>query len=142
MLCLKRGYFNFYSRRSKKWLYLKGKRDLNYSCVKSDFGRIPGRFHKYYPIDEGEYKIKKQEALKKRESKKRNKFQMQRDACIYLLCGEKQEEGTKTGENILTQQKLSIRLEQLTGISVDRSTLSDSLRRIKVELDEDEAPAE
>jgi len=138
----KRGYFNFYSRRSKKWLYLKGKRDLNYSCVKSDFGRIPGRFHKYYPIDEGEYKIKKQEALKKRESKKRNKFQMQRDACIYLLCGEKQEEGTKTGENILTQQKLSIRLEQLTGISVDRSTLSDSLRRIKVELDEDEAPAE
>jgi len=52
----KRGYFNFYSRRSKKWLYLKGKRDLNYSCVKSDFGRIPGRFHKFYPINEEEYR--------------------------------------------------------------------------------------
>lgn len=137
-----RGYFNFYSRRSKKWLYLKGKKDLNYSCVKSDFGQIPGRFHQFYPIDEDKYKLAKQEALKKRESKKRNKFQVQRDACIYLLCGEKQEKDILEGSKLLTQEQLSIRLEQLTGISMARNTISDALRRMKVELDEDEESEE
>jgi len=126
-----RGYFDFYSKRSKKWLYLKGKKELNYSCVRSDFGTMKGRFYKYYPINEQEYRVAKIEALKKRESKKRNRFQIQRDALIYLMCGEKKED---TDKPLLTQQKLSIRLEQLTGISIDRTTLSDALRRMGVEL--------
>ena len=126
-----RGYFDFYSKRSKKWLYLKGKKELNYSCVRSDFGTMKGRFYKYYPINEQEYRVAKIEALKKRESKKRNRFQIQRDALIYLMCGEKKED---TDKPLLTQQKLSIRLEQLTGISIDRTTLSDALHRMGVEL--------
>ena len=138
----KRGYFRFYSRRSKKWLYLKGKRDLNYSCVKSDFGKLDGRFYKFYPVNEEEYRKAKQEALKKRESKRKNKFMMQRDACVYLLCGERQDKSIPVKEKIMTQQQLSIRLEQLTGISIERNTLSDCLRRMKVELDEDEEPEE
>jgi hypothetical protein len=129
----RRGFFNFYSRRSKKWLYLKGKRDLNYSCVKSDFGSHPGKFFKFYPIPKKEYDLMKQEALKHRESKRRNKFMVQRDACIFLLCKEKQEKNIERGKSIMTQEQLSKRLEQLTGIFMDRVTISDSLRRMGAE---------
>jgi len=132
-----RGKFNFYSRRSKKWLYLKGKRDLNYSIVKSDFGKRYGKFFKFYPIDEEEYKKEKQLALKNRETKTRSKFMVQRDACIYLLCGEKQTKDILKGEKIMTQQQLSQRLEQLTGIFIARNTLSDALRRLNSEMSDD-----
>jgi hypothetical protein len=133
-----RGYFYFYSRRSKKWLYLKGKRDLNYSCVKSDFGTLAGRFHRFYPINEPEYRRLKQEALKKRETKRRNKFQVQRDALMYLICGEKSDRDILKGEKILTQQQLAQRVEQLTGIFMDRTTITDALRRIKIDTDDQE----
>lgn len=115
-----RGYFNFFSRRQKKWLYLLGKRDLNYNAAKYDFH---GRFYPFYTVDEKEYRLAKQEALSKRESKKRNKFQMQRDACWYLL----------TEEFGMTQQKLAKRMEGLTGIFVAHNTISDGVRHYKME---------
>jgi len=116
----KRGYFNFYSRRQKKWLYLLGKRDLNYNAAKYDFH---GRFYPFYTIDEKKYRAAKQEALSRRESKRRNKFQMQRDACWYLL----------TQEFNMTQAKLSERMEGLTGIFVARNTISDGIKHYKME---------
>lgn len=115
-----RGYFNFYSRPNKKWLYLKGKRDLNYMAHPWDFH---GRFYNFYPINEQRYRERKQEALTKRESKRRNKFQMQRDACWYLL----------TNEFGLTQEKLGQRMEQLTGIFVAHNTISDGIKHYKAE---------
>lgn len=133
-----RGFFNFYSRRGKKWLYLKGKRDLNYSCVKSDFGSRPGKFFKYYPIPKKEYDLMKQEALKHRESRRRNKFMAQRDACMFLLCGELQPKAIKKGDKIMFQKQLSQRLEQLTGIYIDRTTISDGLRRMNANCPEED----
>lgn len=58
-----RGYFNFYNRRKKKKLYLKGKKELNYQASIYDFN---GRFYNFYPIDEQEYRDMKQQALIKR----------------------------------------------------------------------------
>jgi hypothetical protein len=124
-----RGYFNFFSKRQKKWLYLKGKKDLNYKSVAYDFH---GRFYNFYQVNEKEYRKAKQEALSRRESKKRNKFQMQRDACFYLLCSEGME--GEDGEVVkLTQENLSKRLEQLTGIFIARNTISDGLRHFQLE---------
>ena len=117
-----RGYFNFYSRRAKKELYLKGKRDLNYNAAKYSFN---GKFAHFYPIDEIKYRSLKQETLSKRESKRRNKFQMQRDACWYLL----------TREFGMTQEQVGIRMEQLTGIFVAHNTISDGLRHFVLEND-------
>jgi len=115
-----RGYFKFYSRPNKKHLYLKGKKDLNYNAHPYDFR---GRFLNFYPIDESGYRNAKIDALKKRESRRRSKFQLQRDASWYLL----------TNEFKMTQQELGIRMEQLTGIFVPQNTLSDATVRFKVE---------
>jgi hypothetical protein len=116
----KRGYFNFFSRRQKKWLYLLGKKDLNYSAANYDFH---GRFYPFYPVNEKEYRDAKQDALSKRESKKRNKFQMQRDASWFLMWSEF---GIK-------QEDIGKRMENLTGIFVPQNTISDALRHYKME---------
>jgi len=115
-----RGKFNFYSRPNKKMLYLKGKRELNYTAYKCDFR---GDFGNFYTVNEEEYRASKVEALKHRESKRRSKFQTQRDACWFLL----------TKEFKLTQQELGQRMEQLTGVFTPQQTLSDGIRHFAME---------
>jgi hypothetical protein len=56
----KRGSFRFYSRRHKKLLYMKGKKELNYNSHPYNF---MGEFRNFYPIDEEEYRKSKIEAL-------------------------------------------------------------------------------
>ena len=124
-----RGYFNFYSRRNKKHLYLKGKRELNYQAHKYNFH---GQFFNSYPVDELKYRALKQEAMIRRESRKRSKFQLQRDACWYLLAHEGME--CKCGKTQkLTQQQLAQRMEQMTGIFVAQPTLSDGIKHFILE---------
>lgn len=115
-----RGYFRFFSRPAKKELYMKGKKDLDYGAAQCDFS---GNFQGFCPVNEKEYKGLKREALVKRESQRRSKFQIQRDACWYLL----------TQEFGLTQQVLGKRMEQLTGIFVAPMTISDGIRHFMSE---------
>lgn len=117
-----RGYFNFYSRRHKKELYLKGKRDLNYMAAKYDFN---GKFSHFYPIDEKTYRDLKQLTLTKRESRRRNKFQMQRDACWFIM----------NREFKMTLETIGKRMEQLTGQFVPHQTISDGLLHYRAEVE-------
>lgn len=57
-----RGYFEFFSRKRKAWLYdkFKSQRRKNYGLVKADF---VGRFVEQYPLGESEYKQLKKDAL-------------------------------------------------------------------------------
>lgn len=124
-----RGYFRFFSRRQKKYLYLLGKKELNYHAVKYD---LHGRFYNFYPMDEKEYRKLKQEALSKRESKKRNKFQLQRDACWFIIAHEGL--SCECGAEVKwTLSKLGQKMEALTGIYTPKQTISDGLRHYKME---------
>lgn len=78
----KRGYFKFFSKPSKKWLYLNGKRNLDYSASSYDFA---GVFSGVYPLPEEEYRHMKYIALKKRESSTVDKKMMQRNIAWMLL---------------------------------------------------------
>ena len=62
---IERGYFNFYSRPNKKYLFLRGKKELNYNAYPEDWS---GTWDVFYPIDEVEYRAAKVAALKARES--------------------------------------------------------------------------
>jgi len=77
-----RGYFKFYSRKNKKQLYLKGKKELDYNAHKYNFN---GKFPNFYPIDEEEYRKAKQVALKERETNKKDKILEFRDASWAIL---------------------------------------------------------
>lgn len=62
-----RGYFSFYSFKSKKALYLLGKKTQNYNCVQADFS---GRFLDGYVVDEAQYRAAKLKDLEEEGSAK------------------------------------------------------------------------
>lgn len=112
-----RGYFKFYSRPNKKKLYIYGKKEMDYQATHPDF---KGRFYPFYPIDEVAYRAVKLDALKKRETRRRNLFQLQRDACWYLL----------NREFNMTQEEIGRRMEQLTGKFIAHNTISDGITHL------------
>ncbi len=118
-----RGYFNFYSRRSKKQLYLKGKRDLNYHAHKFDFR---GNFRDFYPIDETAYRELKQNALKGRERRVKTKDKDLRDIAWYIL---NKDYGVSNAQVIR-------RIKDLGNIRVPESTMRDGISTIKEDFGE------
>ncbi len=57
----RRGYFDFFNRKDKKYLYIKGSKYLNYQCQKPSF---KGTFTNYMPFNRKEYEKLKTNALK------------------------------------------------------------------------------
>jgi len=60
---MERGFFNYYSYEKKKYLYVTGKKFYDYKKAKKDFA---GRFTKYMPINEEEYRKVKLHAFEYR----------------------------------------------------------------------------
>jgi hypothetical protein len=80
----KRGYFKFYNKPSKKMLYLKGKKDLDYNSHPETFY---GRFPRFYTYNEEEYKKAKRQALRNREqlNTKESRQMQVLYACLKIL---------------------------------------------------------
>ena len=108
----KRGFWRVFNSHKKKYLYLRGKKELNYDIkIKPCF---KGRFLDKYTIDEQAYRKKKGDALriKDKNNEPVNKYQHQRDYLINYLnteCGESQTKiaelltnsGTKIGRTAI-----------------------------------------
>lgn len=83
-----RGYFQFYDRKKKKELFIKGKLYHNYNCTKATF---LGRFTNFYTVDEKEYREKKRDGFITGQASKhgmnptQRKWRMQRDNLIRWL---------------------------------------------------------
>jgi len=79
----KRGYWLFFNRKTKKLLYLLGKKLYDYSKPKSNFR---GRFYDQYVINEEEYRAKKGGAMnRKSRVTKAVKYMNQRNNLFYML---------------------------------------------------------
>lgn len=122
-----RGFFNFYSRRNKKYLYLNGKKQLDYNAYKYNFH---GRFFDNYPIDEKDYRKLKQEALSQRERGKRSKFHLQRDAAWYML-------NKKFG---IAQEDIAKFMKEMTKDTCGQSTIADGIAYYKEVLENSHTP--
>jgi hypothetical protein len=61
-----RGYFDFFNRKDKKYLYVKGTKFLDYTSQRPTF---KGTFINWLPFDRAEYETLKTEALKKAQEK-------------------------------------------------------------------------
>lgn len=80
----KRGNWVYFNRKNKQYLYLKGKKDLNYNCMK--WPSFRGRFLNQYVVDEMEYRKKKASSFKSVGRKtKEEKFKEQRDKFINII---------------------------------------------------------
>ncbi len=127
-LKFERGYFRFYTETNKKFLYLKGKKELNYTAHKQSWNH-PGRFFNVYTIDEKEYRKMKQEALKSRDEEEKElstqaKTQIiERNAAWFIL---KKDYKWKYTD-------ISKRTEQLVGIYPATSKIEEGIRGIPTE---------
>ena len=82
-----RGYWVFYNEKNKLKLYMKGKKEYNYNCMK--YPHFRGRFFNQYVVDEAEYRKKKGDSFKNRPRiTKQEHFMLQRDTLIYILSKE------------------------------------------------------
>lgn len=115
-----RGYFKFYSRRNKKNLYLRGKKELNYNAYHCNF---QGRFYKFYPIDEQEYRALKIEALRNRSSNVRDKVMEARDCCFFIL----------NKDLGFTQEQIGEMIYKYAKINVSQQVISDGINRVTTE---------
>lgn len=114
---MERGYFKFFSYEKKKKLYVLGKKFFNYQATKPNF---IGRFTKYLPVDEEEYKRRKLKAfeLRQKVTPQEDRFMHQRN----LLFRKLKETGmsyqkiseylTSNGEK-LTHQAISQAVQQI-----------------------------
>ena len=122
-----RGYFKFYSRRNKKELYRKGRKELNYSVA---FPNFTGKFDNIYTIDKAEYKLMKQEALKKRETKKveiETKFAKKMKRCfmiaVYLLY-----------LRGYTMREIAEKVSEIGGMTIHKERISEYITEISREV--------
>lgn len=79
-----RGYWAYFNEKKKKKLYLLGKKLFDYNCIK--WGHLRGRFFNQYPLNETEYRLKKEKAFKdKPRITKAEVFVEQRNKLLYLI---------------------------------------------------------
>ncbi len=128
-----RGYYNFYSRKNKKNLYLKGKKEYNYRAHPYNFH---GRFSPFYPIDEEDYREQKRKALTSREEDKKKaqapklslmnlRARRQRDTAWYIL-------DQKVG---MDKKEIGRLTFLISGVEVSASSLKDAINSIRKELE-------
>ena len=66
-----RGFFNFFNDNQKKYLYIMGKKFLDYNAAKPSF---KGTFTNFFPLNYTTYEAHKQEAFKRVEAKKKKRI--------------------------------------------------------------------
>jgi hypothetical protein len=110
----RRGFWVFYNEKRKQTLYMRGKKEFNYNCMK--FPRFRGRFFDQYPIDETEYREKKRKSFKsKPRLTKAEVLIEQRDILIWII-HEKYDLDTKEIEKIMKKHKNALSLRRIQEI--------------------------
>lgn len=79
-----RGFWVYYNKKNKLRLYMRGKKEYNYNCMR--YPNFRGRFLNQYVVDEQEYRKKKKLAFKtKPRLTKIEVYKEQRDKLVYIL---------------------------------------------------------
>lgn len=123
-----RGYARFFSRRSKKRLYLLGKKMLDYNALKPDFKFT---FPHFYPINEQEYREEKRSTLLRWD--KMSAMEQRRDAWVRGAIKYMNEQG-------LSHREIAEEMNKRSNTKITHTTVGKLLGGERVEDDIDEAP--
>lgn len=120
----RRGFWAYFNKKHKMTLYLKGKKEFNYNCMKWPYFR--GKFYNQYPINEEEYRAKKAKSFKnKPRLTKAEKYIEQRNRLVYALHKELDMGANKLGT-----------LMKIYKVSLRQSILGEILREFRGKQEE------
>lgn len=81
-----RGFWVYFNERRKLKLYIKGKKEFNYSAA-GRWPRTRGRFYNQYGVDETEYRAEKKKAFTERvRTTKAETYIKQRNILMWVIC--------------------------------------------------------
>ena len=101
----------YYNQKNKLKLYLKGKKEFNYNCMK--YPGFRGRFFDQYTLNEASYKGKKLQSFKKRTRITRAEFYMEeRNKMLWLLHKELKAGAPKLAK-LLKQYEVSLKVTHI-----------------------------
>jgi len=119
---LTRGYFDVYDRDQKRKLYILGKKLSDYDIAPHSFN---GRFLRFYPVDEEEYRRLKKDALLNRSAGSRgDRAGLVRDAGFYII-----------HRYLPNVDKIAEELYLVLGFSVSYSSVAVGVNRIRELID-------
>ena len=118
----KRGYWVFFNEKKKLILYMKGKKEFNYNCMR--WPRFRGRFYNQYAVDEQEYRKKKALSFKQRPRITRAEaYKAQRDSLFWYMNKKLDINQTKIAE-----------ISEEMNIVIKRNTISEIIAEMDREL--------
>jgi hypothetical protein len=108
-----RGFWCYFNEKNKFYLFMKGKKEFNYNCMK--WPQFRGRFLDQYVLNESLYRDKKKQAFNQPEAEPiEHKYLIWRDKFIAKLAHEVGEK--KTSEIMRDQMELSMSARQIARI--------------------------
>jgi len=114
----RRGFWVYFNERNKLKLYMKGKKEFNYNCMK--WPRFRGRFYDQYAIDEQEYRKKKALSFKKRPRITRAEaYKAQRDSLFWFMNKKLEVKQTKIAE-ICQEMNIVIKRNTISEIIAEK----------------------
>lgn len=117
----KRGRWVYFNNKSKKQLYIYGKKLFSYAKPRSNFR---GRFSEQYVLNEEAYRKKKAENLaKKTRSTRAEVFKYQRDILFYIM----------NRKLKIFQEEISSYCKEL-GYKIEQNTISDAIINVDTQL--------
>jgi len=118
----RRGFWVYYNKANKLKLYMKGKKEFNYNCMKYPYFR--GIFFDRYPVSEEQYREKKAKSFKnKPRITKSDTLMLQRDILMRIL-HEKYKLPSKDIEKILKKGKAEMTARRVRGIVAENRGVS------------------
>lgn len=110
----RRGYWVYYNEKRKQTLYMLGKREFNYNCMK--FPHFRGRFFNKYSLNEEVYREKKAKSFKSKPRVTKIEVLMdQRDTYIWIL-HQKLKLSSLDIEKLNKKYKLALKARQIRDI--------------------------
>ena len=129
----RRGFWVYFNRKNKLKLYIKGKKEFNYDCMKYPFFR--GRFFDRYPVDEEGYREKKRKSFKSKPRISKNEVLIEQRNVLLCYLHEKRKLSSIKLEKILKAGDTTLNRRQIQRILAEFKEKPQKARQdlIKVE---------
>jgi len=110
----RRGFWVYFNEKNKQTLYMRGKKEFNYNCMR--YPRFRGRFYNQYTLDEDKYREKKANSFKSKPRITRAEHYMEQRDKLLCFLHKKYKLSSISLEKELKKMKVALKQRQIREI--------------------------